>query len=304
MGGRACRGRALESCKGCACVSNVHRYVCLGSIGTRPSFLFSIGLSLLLPPVCTGFVGVGGLQRGVSWQGDRQACSFVPGLSVRRTELLPLTAKKSLKDILNEDLEMVPNQPLKGLSGGPEKEFELNRGLAIDTLLKDYPYLLETQPDFSIFRTDVVLQDAQGFSITGLQTYQLFFTILRRFAQTSSGLGVQAQVNVMLMDKYATDKSKIRLRWKIELYSQGSLKPKPLSDIERDSMLNKLGFSTPSGSGFSTGGGVLEGISVYKLDGKGMINSHTIEVTQPTIMAPLQALQKFFPMGIQTAAAP
>lgn len=191
---------------------------------------------------------------------------------------------------------MIPNQPLKGMGGGPEKEFELNRGLAIDTLLKDYPYMLENVPDFSIFRKEVVLQDAQGFKISGLQAYQLFFMILRRLARTSSGLGAQANVNVMLMDKYATDKSKIRLRWKIELYSKSSLSsPKPLSDVERDTMLNKLGFKAPSSDGFSSGGGVLEGISVYKLDTKGMINSHTIEVTEPTMMAPLKALQKFFP---------
>ena len=36
---------------------------------------------------------------------------------------------------------------------------------------------------------------------------------------------------------------------------------------------------------------------MYKLDAKGMINSHTIEVTEPTSIAPLKALQKFFPMG-------
>ena len=97
---------------------------------------------------------------------------------------------------MNDDHEMIPNQPLKGLSGGPEQEFELNRGLAIDTLLKDYPYLLETVPDFSIFRREVVLQDAQGFSISGLAAYQFFFAILRRLAQTASGLGVHANVNV------------------------------------------------------------------------------------------------------------
>jgi hypothetical protein len=214
---------------------------------------------------------------------------------VRRGAGVILRAKKSLRDILNEDLEMIPNQPLKGNAGGPEQEFELNRGFAIDTLLKDYPYLLEKTPDFSIFRKEVVLKDAQGFSISGLQAYQLFFGILRRLAMTASGLGVTANVNVMLMDKYVTDKSRIRLRWKIELFQKGQ--STPLSDTERNSMLNKLGFKTPSNEGFSSGGGILEGISVYKLDVKGMINSHTIEVTEPTMMEPLKALQKFFPMG-------
>mmetsp|Transcript_49848 Transcript_49848/g.73226 ORF Transcript_49848/g.73226 Transcript_49848/m.73226 type:complete len:272 (-) Transcript_49848:459-1274(-) len=247
---------------------------------------------------CSGFVGVppqGGLLRR-----SQDTCSPGPA-HVRSKGLLPLRAKKSIRDILNEDHEMIPNQPLKGLSGGPEQEFELNRGLALDTLLKDYPYLLEKAPDFSIFRKEVILQDAQGFRISGLQAYQFFFTILRRLAQTASGLGVQACVNVMVMDKYATDKGRIRLRWKIELYQKGKT-AKPLSDVERDTMLNKLGFKPSSGDSFGSGGGILEGISVYKLDSKGMINSHTIEVTEPTVMAPLQALQKFFPLG--TSAVP
>lgn len=268
-----------------------------------PAALRLVSLLLVSAGCCSGFGGVAAPTKGgvVVWRGGgghKCTASSAGGRSVRSTGLLALRAKKSIKDILNEDLEMIPNQPLTGMGGGPEKEFELNRGLAIDTLLKDYPYMLENVPDFSIFRKEVVLQDAQGFRISGLKTYQLFFIILRRLAQTSSGLGVQANVNVMLMDKYASDKSKIRLRWKIELYSKSSLSsPKPLSDVERDTMLAKLGFKASESDGFGSGGGVLEGISVYKLDAKGMINSHTIEVTEPTMMAPLQALQKFFPMG-------
>jgi len=34
---------------------------------------------------------------------------------------------------------------------------------------QDYPYILDREPDFSIFQKDVVLQDLQGFSIRGKQ---------------------------------------------------------------------------------------------------------------------------------------
>ena len=174
---------------------------------------------------------------------------------------------------------------MNGASGGPEHDFDLNRGLAIDTLLKDYPYLLQSPPDFEIFRKEIVLQDAQGFSISGLAAYQLFFAILRRLAQTASGLGVQPNVNVMLMDKYASDKGKIRLRWKIELFQKGRTAT-PLSDNERDAMLDKLGFKKPATQdGFSSGNGILEGISVYRLDAKGMISTHTIEVRTDGVSA-------------------
>ncbi len=93
----------------------------------------------------------------------------------------------------SENYEPLPNQPIKG--SDPEKEFELNRGLAVDTLLQDYPYLFVKSPDFSIFRKDVVLQDAQGFSVSGLQAYQLFFRIVRQLANT---LFSTAQVSVIL----------------------------------------------------------------------------------------------------------
>ena len=252
---------------------------------------FSAGFVATQPPSCLpGFA-----RSGSAWQG-----------SCTRSRVRPLSAsegggrrQKSLKDILNEDLNdmMTPRQHVNGASGGPEHDFDLNRGLAIDTLLKDYPYLLQSPPDFEIFRKEIVLQDAQGFSISGLAAYQLFFAILRRLAQTASGLGVQPNVNVMLMDKYASDKGKIRLRWKIELFQKGRTAT-PLSDNERDAMLDKLGFKKPATQdGFSSGNGILEGISVYRLDAKGMISTHTIEVTEPTALAPLQALQRFFPAG-------
>ena len=259
--------------------------------------LWAVSLALASTGWCAGFIGVGPAAPAAARRAARRACPSAPGR--RGPEAAALRAKKSIKDILNEDLEAMDNQPLKGSSGGPEQEFELNRGLAIDTLLKDYPYLLETEPDFSIFRREVVLQDAQGFSIAGLQAYQIFFAILRRLAKTSSGLGVTANVSVMLMDKYVTDRSRIRLRWKIELFQKGQ--STRLSNTERDQMLGKLGFKPPTSDGFGSGGGILEGISVYKLDVKGMISSHTIQVTEPTMMEPLKALRKFFPMGTMPA---
>jgi len=270
------------------------------AVGGVRRVLWAVSLALASTEWCAGFTGVPPAAPVAAARrvGSRACPSSAPRRAGGRggaAAAPALRAKKSIKDILNEDLEAIDNQPLKGSSGGPEQEFELNRGLAIDTLLKDYPYLLETPPDFSIFRREVVLQDAQGFSIAGLQAYQIFFAILRRLAKTSSGLGVTANVSVMLMDKYVTDKSRIRLRWKIELFQKGE--SKPLSDTERDKMLDRLGFKPPTSDGFNSGGGILEGISVYKLDVKGMISSHTIQVTEPTMMEPLKALKKFFPMG-------
>ena len=194
----------------------------------------------------------------------------------------------------SENYEPLPNQPLKG--SDPEKEFELNRGLAVDTLLQDYPYLFVKSPDFSIFRKDILLQDAQGFSVSGLQAYQLFFRIVRQVAST---LFSTAQVSVILGDKYATDKSRIRLRWKVEL--NGRIES---AESERKSLLKKMGFEESSPASSSYDATFVEGISVYKLDAKGMIISHTIQVTEPTMLAPLSAFRSLIPMTSHASLVP
>mmetsp|Transcript_27191 Transcript_27191/g.88859 ORF Transcript_27191/g.88859 Transcript_27191/m.88859 type:complete len:273 (+) Transcript_27191:198-1016(+) len=246
---------------------------------------------------CTCFIGVETkplLERKVSSRllHDRRGMS---------SQKQPLTlCRKSIKELLEENDDALPNQPLKPKNCSPEHEFELNRGLAVDTLLSDYPYLLERAPDFSIFRKDIILTDAQGFSISGLQAYQLFFGILRRLAFV---LHSQAVVYVMLMDKYATDKSKIRLRWKIELNGRSHA----TTSRDREAMLRNLGFEQELGCRFASSEDsafVLEGISVYKLDTKGMINSHTIEITEPTVMAPLAALQRLIPSSLPASFVP
>ena len=196
---------------------------------------------------------------------------------------------------VSENYEPLPNQPIKGPD--PEKEFELNRGLAVDTLLQDYPYLFVKSPDFSIFRKDVMLQDAQGFSVSGLQAYQLFFRIVRQLANT---LFSTAQVSVILGDKYATDKSRIRLRWKVELNGRNQS-----AESERKNLLRKMGFEDGSSSDTSSADATfVEGISIYKLDAKGMIISHVIQVVEPTMMAPLSIFRSLLPLSNHPSLIP
>ena len=45
---------------------------------------------------------------------------------------------------------------------------------------QDYPYILDREPDFSIFQKDVVLQDLQGFSIRGKQVHHASLNRLER----------------------------------------------------------------------------------------------------------------------------
>lgn len=206
------------------------------------------------------------------------------------------SGKKSLRDIIEEEAGEagVGGFEAKQHTLSPEQEFELNRGFAIDMLLQDYPYILDREPDFSIFHKQVVLEDTQGFSIRGKQAYQLFFGLLRRLKRA---LFANTCVSVLLMDKYSTDKSQIRLRWKIEAGER-------LPDIDRAAMLQSMGFDSVDKLKASGSGDILEGISVYKLDAEGIITSHKIQVTQPTIMAPLQALKERIPLALAPNMVP
>ena len=54
-----------------------------------------------------------------------------------------------------------------------KREFELNRGLAVDTLLADYPTMFSQSCDLSIFHENIVLKDTQGFTLEGIRSYKV-----------------------------------------------------------------------------------------------------------------------------------
>ncbi len=71
---------------------------------------------------------------------------------------------------------MDPPQPYKDKDDAAKREFELNRGQAVDTLLADYPSIFAQQSDFSIFHERVVLRDSKGFSLEGIRAYKVHFS--------------------------------------------------------------------------------------------------------------------------------
>ncbi len=65
-----------------------------------------------------------------------------------------------------------------------------------------------------------------------------------------------------------------------------------------------MGFednSTPDSSADAT---FVEGISIYKLDAKGMIISHVIQVVEPTMLAPLSAFRSLIPLNNHPSLIP
>mmetsp|Transcript_55078 Transcript_55078/g.112600 ORF Transcript_55078/g.112600 Transcript_55078/m.112600 type:complete len:441 (+) Transcript_55078:93-1415(+) len=183
-----------------------------------------------------------------------------------------------------------------------EREFELNRGAAVDTLLADYPTIFTRACDFSIFHSQVMLEDSQGFHVEGLRAYKAFFSIVPTLVNVCFS---RCETSAVLMDKYGLDKSRIKIRWRLDLFPRFS---GPSSDIFR--FLDSNGDGVISSSEYFDSQSriirqssspkvepvVVEGISVYKLNAKAEIIEHKIEVTNPSSAAPLAILRELLPV--------
>ena len=78
------------------------------------------------------------------------------------------------KEKQNFGLALMDPPPTAGVPHDAAKnEFELNRGLAIDTLLHDYPTIFSQSCDLSIFHENILLRDTQGFSLEGIRSYRV-----------------------------------------------------------------------------------------------------------------------------------
>jgi hypothetical protein len=77
------------------------------------------------------------------------------------------------------------------------------------------------------------------------------------------------------------------------------------AETERKNLLRKMGFEDGTNSDTTSADETfVEGISVYKLDAKGMIISHVIQVTEPTMLSPLRAFRSLLPMSNHPSLIP
>jgi len=201
-----------------------------------------------------------------------------------------------------------------------QREFDLARGTAVDTLLSDYNNLFVTPADYTIFHDNIVLKDAQGFTLEGLKTYKLFFKTVQKLI---SALFSDIKVSVLLMDKYGSERSKIKLRWRIELGSRGpNISWRQIwgwLDRNGDGVISKAEVNNldakqkqqeqSNGQSQQIKGGatwtkaqthnaplVLEGISEYKLDVRGKIIEHAITISYPASPWSLAPLRELLPV--------
>jgi hypothetical protein len=201
--------------------------------------------------------------------------------------------------------------PYEAKDEAAKREFELNRGQAVDTLLSDYPSIFSQTCDFAPFHENIVLRDTQGFSVEGIRAYRAFFSVVPTLVNVAFSKG---EISALLMDKYGIDKSHIKIRWRMDLYPRtigaslrdayrwfdtdgdGFISQEEFVDGQERLKGSKTLHAPPKKNVDAL---VVEGISVYTLNAKGKITQHEIEVTSPTDYPFLEALRELVPVQRQ-----
>ena len=145
--------------------------------------------------------------------------------------------------------------------------------------------------------------ETESFSLSCC--HRAFFTVVPTLVNVAFSRG---EVSALLMDKYGIDKSRIKIRWRIDLHprSMGASLRDVFGwfDTNGDGVISNEEYlasqQSVSGERFPRAKKgvdplVVEGISKYTLDAKGRITMHEIEVTSPTDYAFLEALRELLP---------
>lgn len=139
--------------------------------------------------------------------------------------------------------------PLIQSMADERRKYDMNLGKAMDVLRKDYPNMLHTTPDFSIYNDDISVVDPSGVQLSTLGNYKNSFSFLQTmigFFYNMEQSGVQ---NRMMYD-FA--RQSIRISWNIVLV------PKVVGN-RRNALY-------------------VDGISIYKMDlSTGKIGEHRVE---------------------------
>lgn len=127
-------------------------------------------------------------------------------------------------------------------------EYDLNVGRLIDALSDDYPRMLLAEPDLSLFRDEVTLHFSGGSgpaaTIRGKQAYRTALKTVRSVHRMIAA--GEAEIGYRM----AVSDGAVRVRWTARLWVR-----------------------QPLGSGRA----IVDGISVYELDARGLVRSHRVE---------------------------
>ena len=163
---------------------------------------------------------------------------------------------------------------------GTENEYQLNLGKAIDTLRRDYPHMLHTAPDFTIFTDDIQLSGAGSStpSLAGKERYMHLFGALRFLRNTTM---VHDEVGARLVVSDGT----IRVRWHAKLTMTSAFAALP--GLARDKSCRPVVW--------------VDGVSMYEVNGDGLVHRHVLEdvvVTPPELQGAVDLALFSWPGGL------
>jgi len=163
---------------------------------------------------------------------------------------------------------------------GTENEYQLNLGKAIDTLRRDYPHMLHTAPDFTIFTDDIQLSGAGSStpSLAGKERYMHLFGALRFLRNTTM---VHDEVGARLVVSDGT----IRVRWHAKLTLTSAFAALP--GLARDKSCRPVVW--------------VDGVSMYEVNGDGLVHRHVLEdvvVTPPELQGAVDLALFSWPGGL------
>ena len=139
----------------------------------------------------------------------------------------------------------VPNAP---------SEYDLNVGKLVDSLRHDYPMMLESEPDLSLFMNNVEFEGGPfGSSVQGLDRYKRALGSLR-WANKVANVDAEIGTRIVLSG------GAVRVRWTACMR------------MRQSPAMAKLGLG-----GISEPSAVVDGISVYELDSRGHVRKHRLE---------------------------
>jgi hypothetical protein len=129
-------------------------------------------------------------------------------------------------------------------------DFELHVGRALDTLRRDYPALLTTPPDFTIYDAHIEVTDPTGVKVHGLAAYKNTFRLLHAVVKFLYCPSRSTMTFRMCFDKA---RQNIRIHW------NAAVVPREIFGGSKTTLY-------------------VDGISVYELDRQsGRITEHRIE---------------------------
>lgn len=203
---------------------------------------------------------------GIFWVGVNGFTSSGRGNIVRKysTTRREVSTSSSLKHetaavetLTPQDLDLLyllslPQNGASPLSQPPcekRRQFELKLGKAIDTLKKDYPNILKSDPDFSIYDESIEVIDPAGVKLHSLNNYKGFFSLMHTVVNL---FYCPQKSGIVFRQSYDWARKNIRVSWNVVLT--------PRLNIGGNNELH------------------VDGISVYEMDEEsGLLTQHRVE---------------------------